>query len=167
MGGREQKELRRDVQGVLAQQRLNKEKSFHMRLSRMMWYHYGEKERAVFVNYKAVLNLNVTKKLGKSFFMTFCFSCFGLVCFSQIKYAASQEECTGNAGLITENPKKWQQFHLSLFIRTLTLCYFSLLIPFLIGSQDNSFVFNQSAIFSCLLWLFALNINLYCGILTN
>lgn len=69
--------------------------------------------------------------------------------------------------LITESPK-CQQFLLSLFIKTCTLCCFSLFIP--VFNQPSwqlfSFVLNQAAKFSCLLWLFALNINLWQGLLS-
>lgn len=94
--------------------------------------------------------------------MTFSFSWLGLVCFSQIKYSASQEECTGNAGVDNRKPKQVAAVSLVLVYKNtdILLLFFIDTFSYRPSRQLFSFVFNQSAIFSCLLRLFALNINL-------
>lgn len=131
-----------------------------MRLFRRMWSHYGERKRESWgFQLQSIFKSKYNRKLGKSFFMTFCFSCGLFVCclfcfvFPKSNSLLHTKNVQGMEGLITESPNKWQQFHLSLFIRTLTLCCFSLLIPLLISPQDNCLVLFsinwQSFLVSC------------------
>lgn len=128
-----------------------------MRLFRRMWSHYGERKRESWgFQLQSIFKSKYNRKLGKSFFMTFCFSCglfvCCLFCFVFPK-SNSHKECTGNGGVDNRKSKQVAAVSFVLVYKNTD----TLLLLFIDTSsyqpsrQLFSFVFNQLAIFSCLL----------------